>query len=129
MARKLYRRKGTDLITAIIHNEYVISMGRDDIPNRRLYKRLTKEEEFFEGMYSFYLMSAIADKSYPWRTQRPFDSYDVAKVHLAVHIGEKFPTEYMRWTLTETSIPHLTEVIEHVKSENEKKFGKTHEHS
>lgn len=65
MARKLYRRKGTDLITAIIHNEYVTSMGREDIPNRKLYQRLTKDEEFFEGLYSFYIMCAISDKSFP----------------------------------------------------------------
>jgi hypothetical protein len=128
MARKLYRRKGTDLITAIIHKEYIISMGKDDMPNRRFYQRLSKPEEFFEGMYTHYIMMAIAEKSYPHRPQ-PIDPDDLAKVRLAVHIGEHFPTEFMCWILTERSIPCLTEVIEVVKLENEKKFGKTHEHS
>jgi hypothetical protein len=104
-------------------------MGTDDIPNRRFYQRLTKPEEFFEGMYTHYIMMAIADKSYPWRNPQPVDPDDLAKVRLAVHIGEKFPTEFTRWMLTERSIPRLTEAIEVVKLENEKKFGNKHEHS
>lgn len=119
-ARKLYVHKGTDLITAIVEGEYIISMGRDDIPNRRFYRRLTKDEEFYEGMYSMYIMAAIADRyasnTIPYDKSHPLHPDHVARVRLACDIGERYPNEFLRWQLTQTTIPRLTETIEHVQS-------------
>lgn len=125
-ARKIYIRKGTDLITAIVESEYIISVGDDPIPSRRYYRRLSKDETFFEKMYTTYLLGAIAEKCDPTRLQytktkdHPLHPDHVAKVRLALDINEMWPDEFLRWRLTQTNIPRLTETIEHVQSHKAK---------